>query len=106
MPSKLWIGILGGVGLAGCASSVPVVGEALKCEPAAEIARRCDLPREVREGITYGDLVKLMQEDRQALGVCANRHEALARSIAACNEQIEQHNQRVRGMNAANAGRP
>lgn len=106
MATKIGFGLLGSIVLTACTSTVPVVGEALKCEPAAEIARRCDLPREVREGITYGDLVKLMQEDRQALGVCANRHDALAKSIAACNEQIEQHNQRVRGMNAANAGRP
>lgn len=89
--------------LAACTTSVPVVGEAIKCEPAEEIARRCELPAQVREGITYGELITLMQGDRQALGVCANRHDALTKAIAACNQQIELHNQRLRGMNEISA---
>ncbi|MEF9995884.1 MAG: hypothetical protein RR784_04800 [Burkholderiaceae bacterium] len=91
------------VGVSACATNVPVVTEVLKCEPAEDIARRCELPKQVQEGITYGDLIKLMQEDRRALGVCANRHDALAKAIAACNQQIESHNQRLRGMSEANA---
>lgn len=100
------VGALLALALAGCTTPVPVVSEAIRCEPASEIARRCDLPLAVREGITYGELVQLMQSDRQALGSCADRHEALAKAIAVCNEQIDSHNQRLRGMNAANAARP
>lgn len=97
------IGLGVAVLLAACTTSVPVVGEAIKCEPAEEIARRCELPVQVREGITYGELIKLMQDDRQALGVCANRHDALTKAITACNQQIELHNQRLRGMNEVSA---
>lgn len=96
---------LGAAMTAGCSTPVPVVGEAIRCEPPAEIARRCDLPASVREGITYGELMQLIQADRQALGSCANRHDALARTIATCNEQIDAHNQRLRGMNAVNSAR-
>lgn len=90
------------LGISACATRVPVVSEALKCEPAEDIARRCELPQQVQEGVTYGDLIKLMQNDRQALGVCANRHDALAKAITACNQQIESHNQRLRGINEVN----
>ncbi len=93
------LALLAAVILSGCYRSVPVINEAIPCKPRQELLRTCDLPVKIDEGITYADLLQLLQKDREHLSDCSRRYEDLVKSINACNEEIDKYNQKIREIN-------
>jgi hypothetical protein len=88
----------------GCTTmSVPEVKEALKCEPSAAILAACGAPASVKEGVTFGEMIEVSGRDRDALRECALKQQALAQSMAMCNDRIEKYNAAIREINARNA---
>jgi hypothetical protein len=89
--------------LCGCTTmTVPEVKEALKCEPSAAMLAACGSPAPIKDGVTFGDMIEVSGRDRDALKECALKQQALAQSIAGCNERIEKYNAAIREMNARN----
>lgn len=89
--------------LAGCSVAVPVVKEAPKCSPPANMVVPCEGAGQIRQGITFGELIDLSSHDRDKLNACALRHKSLADAIAACNAVIDKYNAEIREINARNA---
>jgi len=94
------LALLAAVILSGCCRSVPVIKEAIPCKPPQELSGSCDLPVKIEEGITYDELLRLVQKDREHLNTCGRRYEDLVKLINACNEEIDKHNQRIQEINA------
>jgi hypothetical protein len=81
----------------GCAPmAVPVVKESLICNVPPELLQPCGEAAPVKEGITFGELVKLSGRDRQTLRQCAKDHQDLAGAVAKCKETIDRHNASIR----------
>jgi hypothetical protein len=97
---RIILALLAAVILSGCYRSIPVIKEAIPCKPPQELLGTCDLPVKIEEGITYADLLQLVQKDREHLATCCHRYEDLVRLINACNEEIEKHNQKIQEINA------
>lgn len=88
----------------GCATvSMPVVGEALKCEVPAGMLVACDDPVVIKPGITFGELITVSSQDRDKLRDCAHRENGLADAFAECNRKIDAFNSEMRDINARNA---
>ncbi len=102
------LGLAAGVlALAGCAATVPVVVQPVICPvDAALVAGRCATPKAIPERASFGDVLTLYQQDRQALQNCAQRAETLARLIEACQATMVQYNQRLLEINRANTTKP
>jgi hypothetical protein len=85
----------------GCATPVPVVKEALKCEVPAGMLAACGEPAAIKQGITFGEMIEVTSRDRDSLRACALRHKSLADAIAACNSNIDRFNAEIRDINNA-----
>lgn len=87
--------------LTGC-RTVVIAPESLSCPlPAEELARQCDQPERLAEGITYADFLKAYQADRQRLESCAKQAEYLKKFVNTCNEQIANYNQKLSELKAS-----
>ena len=101
--NRVLIGLLA-VALAGCATKTQItVNEAQKCAPSASMLAACDDVSPIKEGITFGELVKASGRDREALRACALRQKHLAETITDCNSRIDKYNAEIREINARNA---
>lgn len=90
--------------LGGCAPTLPVLVEPIGCPiDATVLARRCELPRTIPNGATYGDVLDLYQLDRKALRDCAAHDQAVAEMVQACQRTIEQYNKNLADINRRNA---
>jgi hypothetical protein len=94
------LALLAAVLLSGCYHHVPVIQESALCKVPPEFLTSCDLPVKIEEGITYADLLQLVQKDREHLANCCHRYEDLVKLINACNEEIKKHNQKIQEINA------
>ena len=93
--------------LGGCAPTLPVIVKPVDCPvPADLLARRCDEPRPLPEGLSYADLIAIGIADRNALRRCALHDRLLADSIQACQKAIADYNDRLREINEKNAVKP
>lgn len=90
---------------AGCATSVPVVKEALKCEVPADMLAACGAPAAIKPGVTYGEMIEVTRQDRESLRACALRHKSLAEAITACNSGIDKFNAEIRDINARSSAK-
>jgi len=91
--------------LTGCQTTRFQVMEADQCPvPPAQVAAQCVPPRTLADGATYDDLVALAIEDAENLKRCAEQTNFLSKSIALCNASIDQHNARIREINAKTTG--
>ena len=90
---------------AGCATPVPVIKEALKCEVPAAMLAACGAPAAIKPGITFGEMMVVARTDRDSLRACALRHKSLAEAVAACNSSIDKYNAEIRAINARNAAK-
>jgi hypothetical protein len=88
---------------AGCSVAVPVVKEAQKCAPPADLLAACEEAGAIRPGITFGELIEVWSRDRDKLKACALRQKTLADAIAECNAVIDKYNAEIRELNARNA---
>ena len=70
--------------LAGCATEVPEVKVAPTCDVPPALLAACGAPADIKVGITFGELLEVSRRDREALRECTQRHDELARAIAAC----------------------
>ena len=94
--------LLSAAAMSVCAcGTTPVVQEEIQCRIDPKLVERCPPPVGLTEGLTYGELLKLMQQDRGALATCGARGEALVKAITACTEEVDKFNQRVRDINKA-----
>jgi hypothetical protein len=93
--------------LCGCSTTVavPEVKEALKCDVSPSLLATCGSPAEIRQGITFGEMIDVSRRDRDALRECALRQQGLTRAVAACSDNIERYNAQIRAINASNAGK-
>jgi len=90
--------------LAGCAPTLPVLVEPIGCPiDATVLARRCELPRTIPNGASYGDVLDLYQLDRKALRDCAAHDQAVAEMVQACQRTIQQYNDKLADINRRNA---
>lgn len=80
------------VWLGGCTHYVPMVLPTLKCPIPPSLAQSCAKPQTLADGLSFADLVRGYQIDRQALQACAVQHEDLRAAVEACNAQIDQYN--------------
>ena len=83
--------------------AVPVVKEAQRCEPAAALLAACGEPVPIKTGVTFGEMMELSRQDREALRACALRQKSLAEAITECTARIEKYNAEIREFNARNA---
>lgn len=82
--------------LPGCAATVVKPLPTMACPVAPELlVARCAAPAPVTDGINYGQVLQIAQQDRKALADCAAREGALIRSVMACQQAIERYNQAV-----------
>jgi hypothetical protein len=89
------------VSLVACAAPEFRVMEADKCPvPADQLAAQCALPQSLQAGATYDDLVTLAVQDSISLRECSEQARFLRKAIEACNASIDQHNERIREINA------
>jgi hypothetical protein len=94
--------LLAAAALSVCAcGTTPVVEKGVPCRVDPALLERCPPPVGLTEGLTYGELLKLMQQDRAALAACGVRGEALVKAITACTEEMEKFNQRLGDINKA-----
>lgn len=93
--------------LAACAHEVQVVvvDPAKPCEPSAALLQACAVPTPLAEGLSFRDLVVGYQADRQSLARCALQQADLAKAVAACNDEIAKHNERLLKAQAQASGR-
>ena len=93
--------------LGACAPTLPVIVNPVDCPvPADLLARRCDEPRLLPEGLSYADLIAIGIADRNALRRCALHDRLLADSLQACQKAITDYNDRLRKINEKNAPAP
>ena len=85
--------------------AVPVVKEAQQCEPAAAMLAACSEPAPIKAGVTFGEMMELSRQDREALRACALKHKSLADAMADCKARIDNYNAEIRELNARNAKR-
>jgi len=79
-----------------CDSKVAIhMKQAPLCKPVDSLLKACDSPKEIKEGITYEDLIQLMADERSALSTCRDRQMLLANTIQVCNEEISKTNKRL-----------
>lgn len=78
--------------LSGCTHYVPMVLPTLKCPIPPSLAQSCAKPQSLADGLSFADLVRGYQVDRQSLQACAVQHDDLLAAVEACNSQIDQYN--------------
>src|SRR4051812_19940773 len=86
--------------LGGCCTPIPVVPQALTCVPTTDTLAPCGAAGDIKQGITFGELITVSGQDRDTLKNCAARQEDLVKAVATCNKMIEEHNAKVREINA------
>lgn len=80
--------------LPGCAATVVKALPTLDCPVAPELLQaRCAASAPVADGINYGQVLQIAQQDRKALADCAAREAALVNSVQACQQAIARYNQ-------------
>ena len=93
--------------LGACAPTLPVIVNPVDCPvPADLLARRCDEPRPLPDGLSYADLIAIGIADRNALRRCALHDRLLADSLQACQKAIADYNDKLREINAKSAAKP
>ena len=93
--------------LGACAPTLPVLVKPVECPvPADLLARRCDEPRPLPDGLSYADLIAIGIADRNALRRCALHDRLLADSLQACQQAIASYNDKLREINEKNAAKP
>ena len=93
--------------LSACAPTLPVLVKPVECPvPADLLARRCDEPRPLPDGLSYADLIAIGIGDRNALRRCALHDRLLADSLQACQKAIADYNDKLREINEKNAAKP
>lgn len=93
--------------LPGCAATVVKALPTLDCPVAAELlSARCAAPAPVADGIDYGTVLQIAQQDRKALADCRAREAALVGSVQACQQAIARYNAQLAEIERqTNAGR-
>lgn len=80
-------------GLPGCATHyAPVLVPTLECKLADTLLAGCEAPGAITPDMTYGEVIKLAQGDRQKLARCQVQQQDLATAVRACNQAIAAHN--------------
>jgi hypothetical protein len=88
----LVLGLLAVV-LPGCATHyAPVLVPTLECKLAESLLAGCEAPGAITQDMTYGEMIKLAQGDRQKLARCNVQQQDLANAVRACNQAIAAHN--------------
>ena len=102
---RAWAIGVAAAALCGCTTTVavPVVKEAQKCQPPANMLESCGDATAVKAGITFGEMIEVSSRDRDALRACALRHKRLVETITECNGSIDKYNAEIRQINAINA---
>ncbi len=105
-PAALLPLLLAGL-LVGCAPTLPVVVQPVDCPlPTEALARRCDEPRVVADGISYADLIAIGIDDRNALRACARHDRYLTGVLQACQQAIKDYNDKLVEINQQISGKP
>jgi hypothetical protein len=65
----------------------------------------CNQPIPIKEGATFGEIIDIVEQDRDNLRACALRQKSLAGAINTCNAAIDKYNQGINELNARNAAR-
>ena len=87
------------LGLPACTHYVPLVLPTLKCPIPPGLTQSCARPMTLPDGLSFADLVRDYQADRQSLLLCAVQHDDLRAAIDACNTQIDQYNSALTKLN-------
>lgn len=96
--------LMGGIFIAGCTTTVPVVPHAIRCELGPQLqAYRCAEPKPLPQDATFQTLVDTMLADRQALHECKFSANALRNSINTCNQATDDFNKKIDELNESNA---
>lgn len=96
--------LMGGICIAGCTTTVPVVPHAIRCELGPKLkAYRCAEPKPLPQDATFQTLVDTMLADRQALLECNLSANALRNSINRCNQATDDFNKKIDELNQSNA---
>jgi hypothetical protein len=79
--------------LAGCNTVViPKVEHAVVCTPPAAMLETCAGPADIKQGITFGELIDVSGRDRDTLKQCALTHRRLSETVADCNKRLADYN--------------
>ena len=78
----------------GCATTV-VVPKAPTCPAPALLTLPCEPLKAIPEGTSYGELLKIYQEERRNLALCAQRQRDLAQHVAQCNAELGRYNDHI-----------
>ncbi len=84
----------------GCATHyAPVLVPTLECKLADSLLAGCEAPGAITPDMTYGEMIKLAQGDRQKLARCSLQQQDLASAVRACNQAIAEHNTQLERSN-------
>jgi hypothetical protein len=86
--------------LGGCATAVPTLPPAVRCEVPANLLQACEMPGLFEPGALYRDLIRQAMVDRQALVQCGSRQQALAKAVDTCRKDVDQHNADLQAIDA------
>jgi hypothetical protein len=86
--------------LGGCATAVPTIPPAVRCDVPANLTQACDAPGLLEPGVLYRDLIRQSMADKQALLQCGSRQQALAAAVEICRRAVDQHNTELQAIDA------
>jgi hypothetical protein len=87
--------------LAGCCHPLPVIAPSMQCTVPDDLAKSCAAPALVKDGITYAELLSLVQEDRANLRICGQRYADFVKRAKTCEAGVAAHNEAIRKINEA-----
>jgi hypothetical protein len=96
------------ISAASCACTpmaVPVVKQSLSCEFSASLLQSCGEAADIKQGVTFGEMIEVSRRDRQILKECAQSHKDLAGEVAKCKENVDKHNAAIREDEARDAAK-
>jgi hypothetical protein len=86
--------------LSACCTPIKHIDPPVLCEiPEARMREKCSAPAAIPVIATYGDILKLHNEDRHALQLCLNHDEYLKEQISTCNNSLKEYAKRIQELN-------
>jgi hypothetical protein len=87
--------------LSGCSTSHSDIKECISCRAEVELLKSCDLPIEIKDGVTYLELIDLINNDRENLRKCGTSYNTLLEIYNTCNQKIDDYNKGIREIDAS-----
>jgi hypothetical protein len=92
----MWIPMM----LSACCTPIKHIDPPVLCEISeTKMREQCSVPAAIPANATYGDILKLHNEDRHALQLCLQHDEYLQKQISICNRNLKEYAKRIEELN-------